>query len=387
MKYINQLIGISIITLGLTACGGGSSDSSEDAGYTGIAGLSKCEAINSTQAVVCGTVLASDGITPLVNAEVTLLDESAKPSGTSARGIANPDTCLTDAAGDYVCLLPSDVSGPVNLLIHLAGFDDTTVSTTATPGAVTEAGSETLISNTSNTWVVIPGLFDGVQVLLSQLKGCILSDRLGNPFNYESGAPEEARGSADCESKGLLVLADRTAVDAFLSSNELLNYDSLFINCGGHYSNPLGANDVIKKFTNNGGHTYFSDLESHWLTSIFPGKINFAGNLTNPGTIEADVKTAGLQSVVGNTMEVKFDLDVWSEIDTVASDVTVFIEGDTGSLSRTSTGIHPITVGWRENNNSGCVFYTSYHIEGASQGSEQEKAMKYLVQNIASVCQ
>ena len=390
MENIKQLLSISLITLGLSACGGGSSSTDEPAS-TDVSGLSECETINTTQAVVCGTALASDGITPLVNAEVTLLDDSPKPSGASARGVDDPDFCLTDVAGDYVCLLPSGVSGAVSLLISLAGFDEAIVDTTVTPGAVTEAGSETLTGDNSNNWVVIPGSFDGVQVLLAQLKGCTLSDGSGNPFNSTTGSPEDARGSTDCENKGLLVLDDTIDspddLSAFLSTNELLNYDSLFVNCAADYSFNTEINDLIKEFSNDGGHIYFSDLSSSWLTSAFPGKVNFAGNSTSTGSIEADVTTAGLQSVVGSTMEVVFDLSVWSAIDSVASDVTTFVEGDITSLSSTYSGIRPITVGWRESSNSGCIFYSSYHIEGASQGSEQERAMKYLVQNIASVCQ
>ena len=388
MKCIKQLFGIGFTTLVLSACGGGSSSSSD--GPTDLSGLSDCETINSTQAVVCGTALASDGATPLVNAEVILLDGSPKPSGTSSRGVDDPDFCLTDAAGDYVCLLPTGVSGDVSLLIRLAGFDDAIVDTNVIPGRVTEAGSEILTGNTSTNWVVVPGQYDGVQVLLAQLKGCTLSDAAGNSFNSTTGAPEDARGSADCESKGLLVLDDDINspddLSAFLSTNELLNYDSLFINCDADYATSQ-LNSLLNNFVEDGGHVYFSDLSSSWLSSAFPGKINFAGNDTSIGDITADVTTPGLQSVVGSTMEVEFDLSDWTAIDSVASDVTTFVEGDITSLSDTYSGIYPITVGWRENNNAGCVFYSSYHIEGASQGSEQERAMKYLVQNIASVCQ
>ncbi|MEB8432849.1 hypothetical protein OO007_11465 [Cocleimonas sp. KMM 6892] len=392
MKRINQLFGISLITLGLSACGGGGSSSSNDEPESrDVSGLSECDTINSTQAVVCGTALASDGVTPLINAEVTLLDDGAKPSGASARGVEDPDVCLTDVAGDYVCLLPEGVSGAVSLLISLSGFVDATVDTTVSPGSVTEAGSQPLESDNSNKWVVVPGAFDGVQVLLSQLKDCTLSDGSGNPFNYATGSPESARGSADCENKGLLVLDDEInsaeEASAFFSSNDLFNYDSLFINCSADYGNVSGVNSVVQDFVDDGGHVYFSDLSSSWLSSAFPGKINFAGNSTSTGTIEADVTTPGLQSVVGSSMEIEFDLSVWSAIDTVEPDVTTFVEGDITSLSSTYSGIHPITVGWRENNSSGCVFYSSYHIEGASQGSEQERAMKYLVQNIDSVCQ
>ncbi len=249
MQKLKQLLFISLVTSGLSACGGGS-NSSVDETSTDLSGLSKCETVNATQAVVCGTALANDGVTPLVNAEVTLLEGSAKPTGTSARGVEDPDACLTDVAGDYVCLLPTGITGTVELVISLIGFEDATVTTTVTPGAVTEAGQEILTGDTTSKWVVIPGIFDGVQVLLAQLKGCTLSDGAGNPFNPAS-RPESARGSADCENKGLTVLDDFASspddVSAFLSTNELLNYDSLFVNCQANYSSPE-VDTLVKRF-------------------------------------------------------------------------------------------------------------------------------------------
>ena len=81
-----------------------------------------------------------------------------------------------------------------------------------------------------------------------------------------------------------------------------------------------------------------------------------------------------------------FDLGGWTVIDTVESYVTTFIQGDVTPLSNLVTGVRPITVGWRPATASGCIFYTSYHVEGASTGAPQELAIKYLVQTIATVC-
>lgn len=386
MNFIKPIF-LGVAILGLTACGGGSSDDPKE-GSTKLSGLASCVAVNDTQAVVCGKVLASDGVTPLVNAEITLGSNGARLARV-AKGVENADKCLTDGAGEYVCLLPSDVSGEVTLKASLAGFDDSTFVAQAIAGEATQTGQQSLISNVSNKWVVVPGNYDGVQVLLSQLKGCVLSDASGNPFDSASGSPEAARGSADCESKGLLVLDTNSAsanyAPDFLGSDDLSAYDLLFLNCDADYSSII-PKSVMQSFVNAGKHVYFSDLSSNWLNEAFPGKVNFAGNDTSTGVLTSVVTSPSLQAVVGSNMDIQFDLPVWTAIDSVESDVTTYIEGDITAVSNYS-GTHPITVGWRNGVNAGCVFYTSYHIEGASQGSEQEKAIKYLVQNISSVCQ
>lgn len=379
MKRLNFVL-FGLMVLGLTACGGGGgSNNDDDPAQTNLSGLSECVAPNAVQAVVCGTVLANDGVTPLVNAEV-ILDTSAKPA---ARGVADADKCLTDSAGDFVCLLPEGLSGSVDFKVVLNGFDEVTLTADVTAGEVTESGSQTLTGNSSERWVVVPGIFDGVQVLLAQLKGCTLTDGSGNPYTPLT-SPDEARGSADCESKGLKVLDDNE-VEAFLASSELLDSDSVFINCQANYSS-ANNNSLLQDFVDQGGHVYSSDRSDRWLTDAFPGNINFAGRDTNRGITTATAETAGLASVIGDSVEVEFDLGAWTAIDSVENNVTTFLESDITSISSYS-GAKPITVGWKENSNSGCVFYTSYHIEGANQGASQELAIKYLVQNISSVCQ
>jgi hypothetical protein len=242
-----------------------------------------------------------------------------------------------------------------------------------------------LAANSEAKWVVVPGLFDGVQVLLSQLKGCTLTNAEGDPAF--------ARASEDCTSKGLLVLDDldptsETYVPTFLTSGSLASYDALFVNCDADWSTTPGADAAIQAFSTNGGHLYFSDLSDLWLESAFPGNINFGGNLTEEGppVISGDVVDANLAAVVGTPIELVFDLDAWTVTESVESFVTTYIQGDVTPLSNEVTGVRPITVGWTPSTASGCIFYTSYHVEGASTGAPQELAIKYLVQTIATVC-
>ena len=380
------LINLSALTL--FACGGGGGSSSTETPEPTLAGLESCTPTSADQTLVCGKAVAADGVTPLIGAEVTL--ESAnlkvKKNGLSTAGVADNDRCLTDSRGEFACVIPDEFGGEATFAISADGFTVSTFQVTLSSGAATAASLQVLAANNSTQWVVVPGAFDGVQVLLSQLKGCILNDSAGNAWDYTNTNSEDARGSADCESKGLLVLDDSSDIPAFLTSNNLNNYDALFVNCSANYSFASGVNDAVRAFNDMGKHIYFSDLSDNWLSASFPDNINFAGNDTTTGTLQGSVVDNGLSSVIGNGVELIFDLGVWTAIDSVAASTTTYIEADLSPIS-SYTGIRPVTVGFKQSISSGCVFYTSYHIEGASSGSDQELAIKYLIQNIASVCQ
>lgn len=397
MKPLHHLWIVLLPIVGLVSCGGGGGSSGDpDPQATSnmdMEGLAECLP-QTGSAVVCGTVLAADGVTPLVNAQVTLSNTGSRLSNRTQvafKGVADPDKCITDYSGEFACLLPDGVYGDIELVISLNGFDERTVAAAAVLDNTVDLSQVSLNSNSNSRWVVIPGLFDGVQVLLAQLKDCTLNDEYGYPFDAASTSAEYARGSDDCEGKGLLVLEpdDTTSnryVTTYLKSTEFDNNDALFINCPADYSFDPEVNQAVQDFIAAGNHAYFSDQSDTWLTAIFPGKVTFVGRDTNSGGVSATVAHSGLSSVVGATLDIAFDLFLWTAIDTVDSDVTTFLQADITGVSDYS-GVHPITVGWRDSNTgAGCVFYTSYHIEGASSGSYQELAMKYLVQNINTVC-
>jgi hypothetical protein len=119
--------------------------------------------------------------------------------------------------------------------------------------------------SSSEKWAVVPGAWDGVQVLLAQLKGCTLSDGAGGSFDPATMNAASARASDDCTSKGLLVLDDVDAASAnfvptFLAGSSLSEYDALFINCGANYSDsgivdPAPAVDpAVQAFSAAGKH-------------------------------------------------------------------------------------------------------------------------------------
>lgn len=387
----NLLIALPVLVL-LAACGGGGGGggggTSSGPSVTGMPGLASCATTDPSQTLLCGTAVATDGVTPLANAEVTVVSSSL--SGATLIGaVADPSRCLTDDQGEFACVLPAGASGDIDFMIASQGFESVGFTTNIVEGGINNAGSQVMTANNSTVWVVVPGSFDGVQVLLAQLKNCTLNNFFGTVYDPDFDLPADARGSEDCFNKGLIVLdEDPTspyyALD-YIENNALANVDALFINCDADYSGDPAIDNLITSFVAGGGHVYFSDLSDSWLTALFPDNINFFGNDTFTGIISGTASHAGLATVVGAIFDVVFDLDVWTAIDTVAAGVTTFVEGDISTVSN-YTGVHPITVGWRESETSGCVYYTSYHIEGNSSGAPQELAMKYLIQNIGAVC-
>jgi len=370
-----------------TACSSGSDDDDgpviEDAGG-GIGGLESCVQETPAQTLLCGSAFATDGVTPLVGAEIRASASNAPTSATgmTLRGVLNSNRCLTDATGSYVCVLLVPESGTASFEIVAEGFEERIFEVDVVVSGVNAVEPTILSTDSSIRWAVLTGEYDGVQVLLAQLKGCTLNGTDGLPFNGEN--PELARGSEDCESKGLSVI-EPTEADTFMDGG-LNQYDALFVNCETDLGDDDDINAAVRSFSESGKYLYFSDRSDPWLSAVFPDTINFAGNLTDfNGSAVGRVVNPGLASVVGDDIELIFDLDKWTAIDSVISDTTTYIEADISEYTNYA-GTKPITVGFKPGDSAGCVFYTSYHIEGASTGSDQELAMKYLIQNIESVC-
>jgi len=370
---------VAVLMFGLAvSCGGGSSSS-------GTTGTADCTSV-SGQALVCGTVTAAD-LTPVVGAEVK---NTTSGAGTAMPGYYKglPDgvsksvekstttTCLTDANGSFACEAGT-ASGSYTFSVTMTGFsltfasDLTLDSTTAVPAADTTATG----ANITAKWLVITGSWDGVQLLLSQMKGCTLTG--------SESVPEDMTGSAACEAVNLVVQDASLASTTFSDIANLTPYNSIFINCGTDMS---AYSTVIQEYVAAGNNIYFSDLSDPGVTAAFPDKVTYGTGSTTTGTVTANADNADLQTYLGKTtVDIDFNLGSWMPIASVASGVTTFVSGDTSSLGGTVGA--PITVGWKQDA-KGCVFYTSYHIEtGGSATADQAKVLKYLILNAESVCE
>lgn len=387
------VITVIFLSMFIISCGSSttSSSSSSSSSTTSLEGLASCTA-QSGSSVICGTVYAVDGVTPVANATVSLVTSSSSVStlkglfyGEAGHLTANTSDCMTDEVGQFACQV-DNCSGTATFSIssdlfgsNLEFSADCTVDSVTNVPTTTTTATATETSGGSN-WLVIPGSYDGVQLLLSQIKGCTLTG--------DDTYPSSLRGSSDCEDKGLYVLESSEVVTTLTGGN-LSNYEAIFVNCSADYSSSEGVNDAISSYVSGGGNMYFSDLSDSWFSEVFTTQVVFPSsnkNSTSSGTIsDATVSNSGLQTFLGSsTIEIVFDLSVWTAMESVASTWTTYIEADISSLASSLTGTRPITVGGPVDN--GCAFYTSYHVEGASTGAAQENALKYLVLNKMGDC-
>jgi hypothetical protein len=399
-KFINTnwFMFFSMCLLFVSSCGGSGSSSTTSSSSTSVelAGLASCTA-QSGSAVICGSVFAADGTTPVVGATISRVSSNSSLSLlTSLTGdghgnlVADTTTCVTDDAGAFACEDSGCTDGEstsyqassslfgtaISFSVSCAEDEATTVAVTeTTAGADQSAGVK---------WLVIPGSYDGIQLLLSDLKGCTLTG--------SSSSPASMTSSTECETAGLTVL-DSSDVSTFLSTETLSEYQAIFANCDADYGDDGDITSALQTYVEAGGNMYFSDLADSWLTSDFPNLVTFPSNKnsTSAGTLsDATVVDTGLQVFLGSssspqaTMEIEFDLGVWTAMEEVISTWTTYIQSDVSSLASSLTGTRPITVGGP--NADGCIFYTSYHVEGAVTGSDQENALKYLVLNRMNNC-
>ena len=243
---------VAVAALALNACGGSSGGGG--GGGTALPGLATCTAASTTTGVVCGKAVAADGTTPLIGAEVMLGTPTASTSAPLAsvnKGVENPSQCVTDSSGDFACDVSGGQTGTLDFFLTLTGFADTAFQGAIVAGQTTDTGTQTMGGSASGQWVVVPGSFDGVQVLLSQLKGCTLSDGAGNPFDPATMDPSTARASTECTNLGLLVLDEwdttsDTYVPTFLTGSSLASYQSLFINCDADWSGSTGVDAAVQ---------------------------------------------------------------------------------------------------------------------------------------------
>lgn len=375
---------VMLASLGLMAsCGAlfGAPDTSA----TPLKGLASC-ATSEGEAVICGTVFAADGTTPVVGTEIrqspvlptpttTTTTNLSKVADLSSKGVASATQCVTDNVGKFACAgIPE--TGEFTFEVSGSGMSFS-FTTAVTVGAVTDAyGTTASASGTTTKWLVVQGIYDGVQLLLSQLKGCTLT---GN-----SASPASLTSSEDCTKANLVVVPATTLTTTFDALSSISAFDFIFINAATDASKYA---TVLQDYVAQGGNVYFSDTADAGLTAAFPDQIIFGDDTeTITGKVPAaTVDSADLAAFFGASfIEVAFSLPNWQPITSVASGVTTYISGDTSALGGTSAA--PITVGWKHGS-GGCILYTSYHTDGESKDTDQEEALKYLIQNIDTVCQ
>lgn len=150
-------------------------------------------------------------------------------------------------------------------------------------------------------------------------------------------------------------------------AGQLEAFDVVFINCSSScQTNAAQAGKAILKYVSDGGTIYASDYAADYVAAAFPGAIQFAGKRGSKGDITARIVDKGLKALMGNTIQLRFDMGSWEQIHSVGKDTTVYLE----------SGGRPILASFAYG--KGQVIYTCFH--NHAQVSKQEaELLRYLV--------
>lgn len=153
----------------------------------------------------------------------------------------------------------------------------------------------------------------------------------------------------------------------------LRGYDIVILNCGAYGESDFFADAVyaanLEQWVAEGGSLYASDWSYDVIETLFPSKVEFHGDdltrdaaqqASNTGDELADVVDVALAQALGqSSVEVKLWAP-WAIMQSVASDVRVYIRGPAES-SLSFDPDAPYTIGFEHGD--GEVIYTSWHQE------------------------
>ena len=137
----------------------------------------------------------------------------------------------------------------------------------------------------------------------------------------------------------------------------------IFMNCG---TDTKVEPTVISDYVQEGGILYASDLSDETLKKAFPGIFQFQGRTGKVGKMNASIEDVELQAVIGNQMEVHFDLNGWAVLKDINAGKV---------LLRSETTGMPLMV--EIPYGKGRIFYTCFH--NHKQASDKEEALLKLL--------
>jgi hypothetical protein len=109
-------------------------------------------------------------------------------------------------------------------------------------------------------------------------------------------------------------------------------FDVIFINCSWNcYNNAPAAESSLQQFVDQGGTLYASDFAYIYVQTSFPGYIEFpdSPHIGISQTVNATVFDSGLATALGKSeVEIFYDLGSWVPIQSVGTNVKVYLTGD-----------------------------------------------------------
>ena len=304
--------------------------------------------------IICGTDQPGDPGAPLAGAHVFVVG--------GIDGIAYEDETIAD--GTFVIAGVPTPQANLQVRAEKGGFVFTwnavsVLSLDQAPDGTNltaSVGCQPLSPDDGRSYLVVTGTFDRIELALRRL-GINPTLNEGNPLDPTS----------------------RWSVSAFGNYDTLASYDAVFVNCGVSdvdFVEGLSATVKVnlKRYVDEGGSLYVSDYGYELIEQVWPDKLNFLGDDTEPhaaehgqdGTYHLDVVEPGLVDYLGaTTIDIGFNFGNFVIVSQVLPSVSTFLKGTVNY--RVNGGVSPlpdtpVTVGFNEG--LGRVIFTSFHQEG-----------------------
>ena len=149
------------------------------------------------------------------------------------------------------------------------------------------------------------------------------------------------------------------------------NYDCdiLFLNCG--TADAIDAAQ-LRNYVEKGGILYASDLTSKHIIEAWPDLMTVNNN-TVPCTIRAKIVDPDLRQYLGSTIDVKFDMGVWSKVVGQSKGKILMQSAEEG---------FPIMLEFSLG--QGKVFYTSFHNHAQTDEAEKKLLQLLVIKQVSS---
>ena len=200
---------------------------------------------------------------------------------------------------------------------------------------------------------VVDGDWDSIEEIL---------DYLGFPYDFYTASAGEA------------LVSDPTA---------LAPYDAIFLNCGASYDLWSGAATTgLRDYAFGGGKVYASDWAYIMIERAFPDMIHFVDEeLGGPkvgqaDTVKGEILDPALKDVMGDEVDLYYQLGAWVVADDVGKESSVMIQGDAPTTAG-SIPDAPLTI--RAPEGKGTALYTTFHNEAQATSDAKEILFEFVL--------
>jgi len=163
----------------------------------------------------------------------------------------------------------------------------------------------------------------------------------------------------------------------------LSEYDAVFLNCGASYDLwSAGATQGLRDYAFAGGKVYASDWAYIMIERAFPDMIHFVDeDFAGPkigveGMVKGQVLDPTLKDVMGEEVDLYYQLGAWVVADGVGKDSSVMVQGNP-STSAGSFVDAPLTI--RAPEGKGSALYTTFHNEAQATSDAKQILFEFVL--------